>query len=73
VRALFEAQVGNTTPAPAPARTTLKTLTMDQIAAMSRRAGLGSGLPVDEGQGLVIEKTSARSSAATSTAPTAAW
>jgi len=59
-RALFEAQVTNTTPAAATASTTAavapKALTMDQIAAMKNGQGWGQVFQSMKAMGLVAEK-----------------
>jgi len=59
-RALFEAQVNNTTPAPATAAPTsagaAKALTMDQIAAMKNGQGWGQVFQSMKALGLVAEK-----------------
>ena len=57
-RALFEAQVSNTTPpvAGAPAAPTLKSLTVDQIAAMKQGQGWGQVFSMMKAQGLLVDK-----------------
>jgi len=58
-RALFEAQVPNTTPpAPsAPAATAPRALTVDQIAAMKVGQGWGQVFNAMKAQGLVLDKS----------------
>ena len=55
-RALFEAQVNNTTPAAASSAGAAKTLTMDQIAAMKNGQGWGQVFQSMKALGLVAEK-----------------
>ncbi|HTO12139.1 MAG TPA: hypothetical protein VMQ51_11245 [Candidatus Binatia bacterium] len=57
-RALFEAQVSNTTPPPAgaPAAAAPKALTVDQIAAMKLGQGWGQVFSAMKAQGLVADK-----------------
>jgi len=80
-RALFEAQVSNTTPpvAGAPAATAPKALTVDQIASMKQGQGWGQvfsamkaqGLVVDKSLGQVVSRYQHRTSAGTVTAESA--
>jgi hypothetical protein len=58
-RALFEAQVTNTTPpaAGAPAAAAPKALTVDQIAAMKQNQGWGQVFSAMKAQGLLLDKS----------------